>query len=252
LRGGEDHQSLATEGRRTQLRSRWEDCSRNPSWEEIQKRQSDGERSQGHYYPTNRLHSSSLSSSCHSWSTHLENHEAEHCIPSQKGKGKEVTPPITKKAIKPLCADQVTTPHFSNNSEFPLIKSYDGRGDPANHIDNFQTHSSLYNLPGEVACQIFPLTLEGKAREWFNGLSPCTNFSTIKHQFLRQFSTIPKKKHPTSLFALKQGRAKSLTNFVRRFNLELQIVDNPSDQIILSAMVNGMKPEEPLLAELAG
>jgi hypothetical protein len=39
---------------------------------------------------------------------------------------------------------------------------------------------------------------------------------------------------------------------MRRFNLELQIVDNPSDQIILSAMVNGMKPEEPLLAELAG
>jgi hypothetical protein len=70
---------------------------------------------------------------------------------------------------------------------------------------------------------------------------------------LKQFSTVPRKKqHPASLFALKQGRAESLTNFVRRFNLELQIVDNPSDQIILSAMVNGMKPEESLLAELAG
>jgi hypothetical protein len=38
---------------------------------------------------------------------------------------------------------------------------------------------------------------------------------------------------------------------VRRFNRELQIVDNPSDQIILSVMINIMKPEEPLLAELA-
>jgi hypothetical protein len=152
LRGGEDHQSSATEGRRTQLQSKWEDCSQNPSWEEIQKRQSDGERSQEHYYPTNRLHSSPLSSSCHSWSTHLENHKAEHCIPNRKGKSKEVTPPIAKKAIKPLCADQVTTPHFSSNSEFPLIKSYDGRGDPANHIHNFQTHPSLCNLLSEVAC----------------------------------------------------------------------------------------------------
>jgi hypothetical protein len=164
-----------------------------------------------------------------------------------------VTPPFAKKATEPPCTDQVTTPHFSSNSKLPLIKSYDGRGNPASHINNFQTHPSLCNLPSEIACHIFPLTLEGKAREWFNSLSPCTNFSTIKHQFLRQFSTIPRKKHhPASLFALKQGRTESLTNFVRRFNLELRIVDNPSDQIILSAMVNGMKPEEPILAELAG
>jgi hypothetical protein len=133
-----------------------------------------------------------------------------------------------------------------------LIKSYDGRGDPVNHIKNFQTHPSLYNLPDEVACQVFPLTLEGKAREWFNGLSPSTSFNTIKHQFLNKFSTPPRKKqHRTSLLALKQGRTESLTNFVRRFNSELQLIDNPSDQIILSAMINGMKPKEPLLAELA-
>jgi hypothetical protein len=53
-------------------------------------------------------------------------------------------------------------------------------------------------------------------------------------------------------FALKQGRTESLTNFVKRFYLELRLVDNPSDQIILSAMINGIKPGEPILAELAG
>jgi hypothetical protein len=134
-----------------------------------------------------------------------------------------------------------------------LIKSYDGRGNPANHIDKFQTHPSLRNLPSEIACHIFPLTLEGRAREWFNSLSPCTNFSTIKHQFLKQFSAVPRKKqHLASLFDLKQGRTESLTNFVKRFYLELRVVDNPSDQIILSAIINGMKPGEPILAELAG
>jgi hypothetical protein len=171
---------------------------------------------------------------------------------SQKGKSKEMTPPDTKRKTTPLGTDQVTTPYFFNNSKFPPIKSYDGRGNPTNHIENFKTHPSFYNLPDEVACQVFPLTLKGEAREWFNGLNPFTSFNAIKHQFFNQFSIIPKKKqHPTSLFALKQGRAESLTNFVRRFNLELQIVDNPSDQIILSTMINEMKPEEPLLAELA-
>jgi hypothetical protein len=253
FKNGEDHQNVATEGHQAQPRAKWEDCSQNPSWEEIQRRQSDDERSQEHYYPTDRLRSSPLSSSCHNWSNHLEKHKAERRIPSQKGESKEVTPPFGKKATKPPYADQVTTPHFSSNSQLPLIKSYDGRGNPASHIDKFQTHPSLCNLPSEIACHIFPLTLEGKAREWFNSLSPCTNFSTIKHQFLRQFSAVPRKKqHPASLFALKQGRTESLTNFVKRFYLELRVVDNPSDQIILSAMINGMKPEEPILAELAG
>jgi hypothetical protein len=217
FKNGEDHQNVATEGHQAQPRAKWEDCSQNPSWEEIQRRQSDDEQSQEHYYPTDRLHSSPLSSSCCNWSNHLEKHKAERHIPSQKGESKEVTPLFGKKATKPPYADQVTTPHFSSNSQLPLIKSYDGRGNPASHIDKFQTHSSLRNLPSEIACHIFPLTLEGKAREWFNSLSPCTNFSTIKHQFLRQFSAIPRKKqHPASLFALKQGRTESLTNFVKK------------------------------------
>jgi hypothetical protein len=226
IRSGDSHQNLATEGRQTQVRGKWEACSRNPSWEEVQKRQSNGEQRYERYYPTNRPNSTSLSSSCRSWSTHLESHEAECCRQGQKGKSKEVTPSSTKRKTTPLCANQVTNPRFSNNSEFPPIKSYDGIGDPANHIENFQTHPSFYNLPDEVACQVFPLTLKGEAREWFNGLNLFTSFSTIKHQFLNQFSIIPiKKQHPTSLFALKQGRAESLTNFVRRFNLKLQIVN---------------------------
>jgi hypothetical protein len=240
---------MATEGHQAQPRAKWEDGSQNPSWEGIQRQQSDDERSQEHYYPTDRPRSSPLSSSCRNWSNHLEKHKAERRIPSQKGESKKVTPPFGKRATKPPYADQVTTPHFSSNSQLPLIK----RGNPASHIDKFQTHPSLCNLPSEIACHIFPLTLEGKAREWFNSLSQCTNFSTIKHQFLRQFSVVRRKKqHPASLFALKQGRTESLTNFVKRFYLELGVVDNPSDQIILSAMINGMKPEEPILAELAG
>jgi hypothetical protein len=124
-----------------------------------------------------------------------------------KGEKQGSAPPSTKIKTTPLCADQVTTPRFSDNSEFPPVKSYDGRGDFANHIENFQTHPSFYNLLDEVACQVFPLTLKGEAREWFNGLNPFNSFSAIKHQFLNQISTIPRKKqHPTSPFALKQGR----------------------------------------------
>jgi hypothetical protein len=244
---------MATGSHREQFRAKGEVCSQNPRREEVQRRQPNNERNQERYCPVDRPHSSSLSSSYHNWPNHLGRGEAKRDEPSPKGESDEVTPPFGKGAKETPYADQVTIPHFSNNSQLPLIKSYDGRGNPASHIDKFQTHPSLCNLPGEIACHIFPLTLEGRAREWFNSLSPCTNFSTIKHQFLRQFSDVPtKKRHPASLFALKQGRAESLTNFMKRFYLELRLVDDPSDQIVLSAMINGIKPGEPILAELAG
>jgi hypothetical protein len=253
LKNRRGQQNIATGSHQALPRAKREGYSQNPSWEEIQRRQPNNERSQEHHCPVDRLHSSSLSSPYYNWPNHLGRGEAGRDMPNPKGESEEGTPPFGKKATETPHADQVTTPYSSNNPRLPLIKSYDGKGNPASHIDKFQTHPSLCNLPGEIACHIFPLTLEGRAREWFNSLSPCTNFSTIKRQFLRQFSNVPRKKqHPASLFALKQGRTESLTNFVKRFYLELRLVDNPSDQIILSAMINGMKPGEPILAELAG
>jgi hypothetical protein len=164
-RGKCSHQNLATEGCQTQSQGRWEACSWDPRYEEIQKQQTGGERSCERYYPTSRPNLSSLSSSCHSWSTHIEDHKVECYMQGHKGKSKGVTPPSTKRKMTPLCANQVITPRLSNSFEFPSVKSYDGRGDPANHIENFQTYPSFYNLPDEVACQVFPLTLKGEARE---------------------------------------------------------------------------------------
>jgi hypothetical protein len=104
---------------------------------------------------------------------------------SQKGKSKEVTLPSIKttRSTTLFSADQVITPCLSNNFEVPSVKSYDGKRDLANHIENFQTHPSFYNLPDEVACQVFPLTLKGEAREWFNGLNSLNSFNAVKHQF---------------------------------------------------------------------
>jgi hypothetical protein len=120
------------------------------------------------------------------------------------------------------------------------------------YIEDFQTHHSFYNIPDETACQVFPLTLKEEACEWFDSLESIDSFSTIKRQFLDRFSAIQKKKqHPASVFSLKQGHTKSLTNFVRRFNQELQLVENLGEEIILSAMINGMKTKEPLMTELA-
>ena len=172
----------------------------------------------------------------------------------RKGKGKEMVHPIKKERenSSPPCTNQVMNPPLSDNFRIPPISSYDGKGDPIIHIEDFQTHPSFYNILDETACQVFSSTLKEEAHKWFNGLEFVDSFSAIKRQFLDRFSAIHKKKqHPSSLFSLKQGQIESLTSFVRRFNQELQIVEIPSEEVILLAMINRMKAKEPLIAELA-
>jgi hypothetical protein len=44
---------------------------------------------------------------------------------------------------------------------------------------------------------------------------------------------------------------KSLKDYMQRFNWEKLMVESPNEQMILSALMNGIKMEGPLMAELA-
>jgi hypothetical protein len=77
-------------------------------------------------------------------------------------------------------ASQITTSSLPGNFKIHPISDYDGKGDPTTHIEDFQTHPSFYNLPDEIACRVFPLTLKEEAREWFEGLESVNSFNAIK------------------------------------------------------------------------
>ena len=87
LKNVRNQQNMATGSHQEQFRAKREGCSQNPSREEIQRRQPNNERSQEHYCPADRLHSSSLSSSYHNWPNHLGRGEAERDMP--KGESEE-------------------------------------------------------------------------------------------------------------------------------------------------------------------
>ena len=141
-----------------------------------------------------------------------------------------------------------------DNFKVPSINSYDGRGDPTAHIEGFQAHPFLHSIPDEIACRVFTLTLKREAHEWFDslGFESIDNFDTLKHHFLNQFSAIRKgKQHHVSLFSLVQRKTESLEDFIERFGQEMLAVEDSSEQMILSALINGIRTEEPLMAELA-
>ena len=141
-----------------------------------------------------------------------------------------------------------------DNFKVPPISSYNEKEDPITHIEDFQTHPFFHNIPNETGCRVFHLTLKREANEWFDGLGDgfLDSFGTMKHRFFNQFSAMQKKRqHPASLFSLKQREAEPLGNFVKRFDQEMRTVDDLGDEIILSALINGMRAEEPLIADLA-
>ncbi|XP_059461825.1 uncharacterized protein LOC132190804 [Corylus avellana] len=121
-------------------------------------------------------------------------------------------------------------------------------------MESVRVHFSLHRFPDEIACRIFPLTLEGVAQDWFARLlaKSINSFKELGCLFLSQFlATKKRRKHSACLLSLRQGKEESLKDFMHRFNKEKLLVDNPGDQTVLSALWHGVRPNGPLMAEVS-
>jgi hypothetical protein len=91
------------------------------------------------------------------------------------------------------------------------------------------------------------------AKDWFTGL-PLKSVGTFKELgclFLAQFlATRKRKKIVTCLLILRQRNEETLKNFMLRFNKEKLEVDSPDDKTMLNALMQGIRAEGPLMAEL--
>jgi hypothetical protein len=137
--------------------------------------------------------------------------------------------------------------------KMPRIEKYDGNGDPQEHLEAFREHIVLHGTPDEIACRAFPLTLKGVAKDWFTGLPPKSvgTFKDLGRLFLTQFlATRKRKKDPTCLLTLRQDKEESLKDFMLRFNREKLEVDTPDDKTLLCALMQGVRAEGALMAEV--
>ncbi|XP_041019355.1 uncharacterized protein LOC121261165 [Juglans microcarpa x Juglans regia] len=135
-----------------------------------------------------------------------------------------------------------------------LVDLYDGSKDPVEHLKTFKSHMTLHRFLGEIACRAFPLTLKGLARGWFETLQPGSidNFNELGRQFLTQFMASRRRQRPTAyLLTVKQRKDESLKAYLARFNKEKMIADDQDEKIMLAALLGGVWPRRPFMAELA-
>ncbi|GFZ19274.1 hypothetical protein Acr_27g0010130 [Actinidia rufa] len=120
-----------------------------------------------------------------------------------------------------------------------------GKTDPMDHLDSYKSLMSLQGCSDEVMCKAFSATLNGPARSWFRKLSPGTidSFGELSRLFVANFmSCRNRQKNASHLFTVHQKETESLKDFVKRFNQAILEVEDPSDKVIIMAMMEGLRP----------
>ena len=109
----------------------------------------------------------------------------------------------------------------------PSMAAYDGTGNPREHVMNYKTFMELQTLSDALMCKVFPTTLSGPARAWFNSLEAgsISSFGDLATRFISRFiAGVPADRKTSYLETVRQRRAESLREYFARFNTEaLQI-----------------------------
>ena len=87
-------------------------------------------------------------------------------------------------------------------------------------------------------------------KDWFTRLPPklVDGFKELGHLFL---ATRKRKKNVVCLMSIRQGKEESLKDFLLWFNKEKLQIDCPNEETIINALMHGLDPKGPLMAELS-
>ncbi|GKA72848.1 reverse transcriptase domain-containing protein [Tanacetum coccineum] len=103
------------------------------------------------------------------------------------------------------------------------VKTYDGTGDPEDHLKVFQASAQVERWAMPTWCHMFNSTLIGAARVWFDELPPesIDSYKDLKAAFLAYF--MQQKKHvkdPVEIHNIKQKDRETIEEFMERFKVE--------------------------------
>ena len=110
---------------------------------------------------------------------------------------------------------------------------YSGRTDPLAHIERFNDITGVHGLSHAQRCRVFPLSLEGRAREWYRKLprGSIKSFEQMCQEFVEQFrGAMGPEDDMMELTSMKQGDEETLREFIKRFHravLDLGAFNNP-------------------------
>ncbi|KAK3026858.1 hypothetical protein RJ639_042358 [Escallonia herrerae] len=133
--------------------------------------------------------------------------------------------------------------------KMPSCESYDGTGDPMEHLARFTSGMNLHLVPDQIMCRAFPVTLKGAVHVWFQHLLPRSIFcwAQLAESFRSNYLTSRvQRKNSSTLFCIIQGPKESLKSYYARFNSEKLLIDHLDPGVTFAAMARGVRLGTPL------
>ncbi|XP_027171603.1 uncharacterized protein LOC113771190 [Coffea eugenioides] len=109
------------------------------------------------------------------------------------------------------------------------------------------TQIRLQTAADAIRCKTFPMFLEGKTHQWFQGLLPRSirSFSQLAQLFAAQFVLSRAfSKSTTHLMTVQQWPEESLCEYMVRFNNESLQVRDRDDKVVMAAFINGLRKQK--------
>ncbi|GKE30793.1 reverse transcriptase domain-containing protein [Tanacetum coccineum] len=127
------------------------------------------------------------------------------------------------------------------------VKTYDGIGDPDDHLKIFESAATIENWPQPVWCHMFNSTLVGNARNWFSKLPrrSIDGFEELRRAFRLNFTQRKKcAKNPIELARVKQRQGESISSYVELYKDECIHVKACPEILKISRFMNGINNPE--------
>ncbi|XP_024026074.1 uncharacterized protein LOC112092959 [Morus notabilis] len=135
----------------------------------------------------------------------------------------------------------------------PSIPSYDGRGDPDDHLEMYTGHMLLHGYAEEIMCRAFRNHLTDSARRWFRMLRPnsISSWDELKETFSLQFIGVKKYVSPKqNLTTIYQKLNESLREWLARYGETVAATMDITDREPLTGALSSMKKITPFKREL--
>ncbi|GKV30474.1 hypothetical protein SLEP1_g39278 [Rubroshorea leprosula] len=139
----------------------------------------------------------------------------------------------------------ITAEPYQEGFKIPHLETYDGSGDPDEHLHTYQAIMRIQNANDAMMCKVFPATLKSTARRWYHKLPrhSIDSYSQLAKLFSNKFASQREiKRTATELMQVHQKEGESLRDYMQRFNKATLDIDNVPDTICLSALLHGLKP----------
>nr|GEU66129.1 reverse transcriptase domain-containing protein [Tanacetum cinerariifolium] len=127
------------------------------------------------------------------------------------------------------------------------IKTYDGTGDPEDHVKVFQAAAQVEKWAMPTWCHMFNSTLIGAARVWFDEFPPesIDGYKDMKAAFLSYFMQQKKYvKDPVEVHNIKQRDGEALEDFMERFKIETGRMKGAPECMRISGFMHGINNPE--------